>query len=59
MRELLSIHQGRRYYLALAGIVTMFIICAVLITTSIYVRTNEAGGVSLSKLIEKASGIVK
>jgi len=59
MRELLSIHQGRRYYLALAGIVTMFIVCAALITTSIYVRTNEAGGVSPSKLIEKASGNVK
>lgn len=57
--ELLSVRQGRRYSLALVGIITLILVCAALFMTSNYVKANGAGNGSHGKQTEKRSGIVK
>lgn len=59
IRELLNVRQGKRYSLALAGIIALILVCAALIMTSYYVRANETGSGPAGKQTEKTSGSVK
>ena len=56
MLEMLSGHQGRRYYQALAAVVTL--IAAIILTTN-YVRTNGAMSGAPSRTADKISGSIK
>ena len=59
IREILNVRQGRRYSLALAGIIILFLVSAALIMSSHYVRSNGVGSGSPGKQTEKISGSVK
>jgi general secretion pathway protein A len=59
IREMLNVRQGRRYSLALAGIIILFLVSAALIMSSHYVRSNGVGSVSPGKQTEKTSGSLK
>jgi general secretion pathway protein A len=58
IREIRNVHQGRRYFLALAGIMLVFIFAAFIMAT-IYVRANVAGSESISTPNDKTTGSVK
>ncbi len=57
--EMLNVRQGRRYSLALAGIILLVLVSAALIMSSHYAGFNGAGSGSPGKQTEKASGSVK
>lgn len=59
IREMLSVRQGRRYSLALAGTIVAALLCAALFMTSHHVRTIGAGSEAPVKQSEKTSGSVK
>ena len=59
IKEILSVRQGRRYSLALAGIIILFLASAALIMTSHYVRPNGVGSGSPGNQIDKTSGSEK
>lgn len=59
INEILSVRQGRRYSLALVGIITLIVVCAALFMTSKYDKANGGVGGASGKHIEKTSGNVK
>jgi general secretion pathway protein A len=59
IREMLNVRQGRRYSLALAGIIILFFVVAAFIMSSHYVSSNGVGSGSPGNQTEKASGSVK
>jgi general secretion pathway protein A len=57
--ELRSVRKGRRYSLALVGIIILILLCAALAVTTSTVRSNETTGIPAGKQIEKTSGNIK
>jgi len=57
--ELLNVRQGRRYSLAMVGIIILILLCAALAVTSSHVGSNGAAGIPAGKQTEKTSGNIE
>ncbi len=57
--ETVNVRQGRRYSLALAGIIALILVGTIFLLTSGYIRTSGAGNSLFGHQSDKASGSVK